>query len=108
MGMRHPRNDERGIPCWPRCGIAGAIPRRSGEPGTNPEQLFAAGYAACFQSALFAVAAGRKLDASDSQIICRVGFGPTGHDGFGPPTWGRGLGGDDAVAEPFRGPWRLW
>jgi Ohr subfamily peroxiredoxin len=55
----------------------------SGEPGTNPEQLFAVGYAACFQSALFAVAAGRKLDASESQIICRVGFGPTGHGGFG-------------------------
>ena len=30
-----------------------------------------------------AVAAGRKLDASESQIICRVGFGPTGHGGFG-------------------------
>jgi osmotically inducible protein OsmC len=57
--------------------------RLVGEPGTNPEQLFAVGYAACFQSALFAVAAGRKLDASESQIICRVGFGPTGHGGFG-------------------------
>ena len=55
----------------------------SGEPGTNPEQLFAVGYAACFQSALFAVAVGRKLDASKSQIICRVGFGPNGHGGFG-------------------------
>jgi Ohr subfamily peroxiredoxin len=54
-----------------------------GEPGTNPEQLFAVGYAACFQSALFAVANGRKLDASESQIICRIGFGPTGHGGFG-------------------------
>jgi Ohr subfamily peroxiredoxin len=51
--------------------------------GTNPEQLFAVGYAACFQSALFAVANSRKLDASESQIICRVGFGPTGHGGFG-------------------------
>ena len=50
----------------------------SGEPGTNPEQLFAVGYAARFQSSLFAVATGRKLDASESQIICRVGFGPTG------------------------------
>ena len=53
-----------------------------GGPGTNPEELFAVGYAACFQSALFAVAHGRKLDASESQIICRVGFGPTGHGGF--------------------------
>ena len=53
-----------------------------GGPGTNPEELFAVGYAACFQSALFAVATGRKLDASRSQIICRVGLGPTGHGGF--------------------------
>ena len=51
--------------------------------GTNPEQLFAAGYGACFQSALFAVATGRKLDASDSRITARVGIGPTGHGGFG-------------------------
>ena len=55
----------------------------SGEPGTDPGQLLAVGYAACFQSALFAVAVGRKLDASESQIICRVGFGPAGHGGFG-------------------------
>jgi lipoyl-dependent peroxiredoxin len=54
-----------------------------GGPGTNPEQLFAVSYAACFQSALFAVATGQKLDASESQIIRRVGFGPTGHGGFG-------------------------
>jgi Ohr subfamily peroxiredoxin len=39
--------------------------------------------AACFQSALFSVATGRKLDASESQIICRVGFGPAGRGGFG-------------------------
>jgi organic hydroperoxide reductase OsmC/OhrA len=40
-----------------------------GGPGTNPEELFAVGYAACFQSALFSVAYGRKLDASGSQIV---------------------------------------
>lgn len=55
----------------------------SAEPGTNPEQLFAVGYAACFQSALLSVASGQKLDASESQIICRIGFGPAGHGGFG-------------------------
>ena len=54
-----------------------------GGDGTNPEQLFAVGFAACFQSSLFGVADGRKLDASDSQIRTRVGFGPTGHGGFG-------------------------
>ncbi|MFI6826519.1 organic hydroperoxide resistance protein [Kribbella sp. NPDC050241] len=54
-----------------------------GGPGTNPEQLFAVGFAACFQSALLGVAQGRKLDAADSQIRSRVGIGPTGHGGFG-------------------------
>jgi lipoyl-dependent peroxiredoxin len=54
-----------------------------GGVGTNPEQLFAVGYAACFQSALLNVANGRKLDASDSRIISRVGLGPTGHGGMG-------------------------
>jgi Ohr subfamily peroxiredoxin len=55
----------------------------AGGTGTNPEQLFAAGYAACFQSALLAVARGHKLDASESQIIAQVGIGPTDHGGFG-------------------------
>jgi Ohr subfamily peroxiredoxin len=45
-------------------------------PGTNPEQLFAVGYAACFQSALLGVAEGRNLDATGSQITSRVGIGP--------------------------------
>ena len=34
----------------------------TGGPGTNPEQLFAVGYAACFQTSLLRFAAGRKLD----------------------------------------------
>lgn len=55
----------------------------AGGPGTNPEQLFAVGYAACFQSALLGVAKGRGLDASESTITARVGIGPTGHGGFG-------------------------
>jgi Ohr subfamily peroxiredoxin len=54
-----------------------------GGPGTNPEQLFAAGYGACFQSALMSVARGKDLDVSDSRITARVGLGPTGHGGFG-------------------------
>ena len=54
-----------------------------GGPGTNPEELFAVGYAACFQSALLSVARGRTLDASDSTITAQVGIGPTGHGGFG-------------------------
>jgi lipoyl-dependent peroxiredoxin len=55
----------------------------AGGTGTNPEQLFAAGYGACFQSALLGVARGVGLDLSDSQITGRVGIGPTGHGGFG-------------------------
>ena len=55
--------------------------RRRGEH--DPEQLFAVGYAACFQSALLNVANGRKLDATDSRITSRVGLGPTGHGGLG-------------------------
>jgi len=54
-----------------------------GGPGTNPEELFAIGYAACFQSGLLSLAHGRKLDASASTITSRVGIGPTGHAGFG-------------------------
>ena len=52
-------------------------------PGTNPEQLFAVGYAACFQSALLGVARGRKLDATGSQITSRVGIGPLDSGGLG-------------------------
>src|ERR1700730_2466976 len=54
-----------------------------GGPGTNPEELFAVGYAACFQSALLGIARGHNLDASESQIRSRVGMGPPGHGGFG-------------------------
>lgn len=54
-----------------------------GGEGTNPEELFAAGYAACFQSALLAAATGRHLDISGGRITARVGIGPTGHGGFG-------------------------
>jgi osmotically inducible protein OsmC len=54
-----------------------------GGPGTNPEQLFAVGYAACFHSGLQAVAQGRKLDASGSTVTAPVGIGRTGRGGFG-------------------------
>jgi len=47
----------------------------SGGPGTNPEQLFAVGYAACFQSALLRFATGRGLDLSESRVTARVGIG---------------------------------
>ena len=59
----------------------------AGGPGTNPEQLFAAGYAACFQSALLRFASGRKLDLSESRITARVGIGLLSGGGFGLRAW---------------------
>jgi osmotically inducible protein OsmC len=45
--------------------------------GTNPEQLFAVGYAACFESALGAVARRRRIDAGDVAIDSQVSLIPT-------------------------------
>ena len=50
--------------------------------GTNPEQLFAAGYAACFASAMKLVAASQKLDVSDASVTAEVGLSPNGKGGF--------------------------
>ena len=55
----------------------------TGGPGTNPEQLFAAGWAACFQSALTRIAFGRKLDLTGSRVRARVGIGPLESGGLG-------------------------
>jgi Ohr subfamily peroxiredoxin len=49
----------------------------SGE-GANPEELFAAGYAACFHSALRAVARRSGADVTDSTVTAYVGIGPEG------------------------------
>ncbi|NII52601.1 Ohr subfamily peroxiredoxin [Frigoribacterium endophyticum] len=51
--------------------------------GTNPEQLFAAGYAACFLSAMHSVARGLGVDTKDSSVSASVGIGPNGEGGFG-------------------------
>ncbi|MYS24124.1 peroxiredoxin, Ohr subfamily [Streptomyces sp. DvalAA-14] len=51
--------------------------------GTNPEQLFAAGYSACFQSALGAVARQSKTDISGSRVTAKVGMGKTEAGGYG-------------------------
>src|ERR1700759_3619242 len=55
-----------------------------GGPGNNPEQLFAAGYAACFIGAMKAVAAqgGPKVPA-DASVTSTVGIGPRSEGGFG-------------------------
>jgi Ohr subfamily peroxiredoxin len=51
--------------------------------GTNPEQLFAAGFAACFLSALHAVGRREKLDTRDSGVSASVGIGDNGNGGYG-------------------------
>ena len=55
-----------------------------GGAGNNPEQLFAAGYAACFIGAMKAVAAGGgpKVPA-DASVTSTVGIGPRSEGGFG-------------------------
>jgi osmotically inducible protein OsmC len=50
--------------------------------GTNPEQLFAVGFAACFEGAVGVVARRRKLEAGDARIASRVKLLPTGEGGF--------------------------
>ena len=53
------------------------IPKEMGGPGgaTNPEQLFAAGYAACFHSAMKLVAKPMEVDTTDSEVSVTVGLG---------------------------------
>ncbi|OLT44662.1 organic hydroperoxide resistance protein [Serinicoccus sp. CNJ-927] len=60
-------------------------PKEMGGPGgaTNPEQLFAAGYAACFHSALRGVAKRSGADVTDSEVVADVAIGPNGEGGFG-------------------------
>ena len=51
--------------------------------GTNPEQLFAVGFAACFESAMSVVARREKRDADDAVIESKVNLIPTEERGFG-------------------------
>ncbi|MEU6083293.1 organic hydroperoxide resistance protein [Streptomyces sp. NPDC047108] len=51
--------------------------------GTNPEQLFAAGYAACFASAMGAVGRQEKIDVKDASVTAEVGIGKDTDGGFG-------------------------
>jgi lipoyl-dependent peroxiredoxin len=60
-----------------------AQPGTSSEPKANPETLFAAGYAACFQGALANRAKTQGIDTSDSTVTAEVSFGPSEDGGFG-------------------------
>jgi Ohr subfamily peroxiredoxin len=61
------------------------IPKAMGGAGgaTNPEQLFAAGYAACFHSALKVVAGRDGLDVTGTEVSASVGIGMLDNGGFG-------------------------
>lgn len=62
-----------------------SVPKGLGGPGgdgTNPEQMFAAGYSACFAGAVGHVARLQKLTTGPVSITAQVHIGPAGH-GFG-------------------------
>jgi lipoyl-dependent peroxiredoxin len=67
--------------------VALSTPKALGGPGkegaTNPEQLFAAGYAACFDSALRFVARSQGVTITESSVDAAVGIGPNDKGGFG-------------------------
>jgi Ohr subfamily peroxiredoxin len=63
-----------------------AVPTEMGGPGgprTNPEELFAAGYAACFHNALKTVARHQKVTLTDTAITVDVGIGRIDTGGYG-------------------------
>src|ERR1700689_5489586 len=64
-----------------------SVPKEMGGPGkpgtATPEDLFAAGYAACFGGAVDYVAKQAKKDASKAKVTCTVSIGPRDQGGFG-------------------------
>ncbi|MFJ5529371.1 organic hydroperoxide resistance protein [Streptomyces sp. NPDC093261] len=76
--------DGRAISSDGKLDLGLAIPVEMGGSGqgTNPEQLFAAGYAACFASALGLVGRQAKVDVSDAAVTGEVSIGKQG-EGFG-------------------------
>jgi Ohr subfamily peroxiredoxin len=67
-------------------------PPGDAEPGTNPEQLFAVGYAACFENALITVARRQRVDVGEVSIDSRVSLYPQPDR-----TYGLGVGLDVTV-----------
>ncbi|WP_188467302.1 Ohr family peroxiredoxin [Marivirga lumbricoides] len=62
------------------------MPKSLGGQGgefTNPEQLFAAGYSACFDSALNMVAGMKKEPVKNTEVTAKVGIGQLPSKGFG-------------------------
>lgn len=85
--------------------VALALPKSlggTGAPGaTNPEQLFAAGYAACFENAILHVARGEKIAVGETHVTARVSLHvrPEGGFALGVALAARLPGLDRAVAE---------
>lgn len=65
----------------------------AGGPGTNPEQLFAAGYSACFLGAL-------KLVAGKQQVTLPADVNVTGNVGIGPIPTGFGIQAELLISAP--------
>jgi len=62
-----------------------SIPKELGGPGgvaTNPEQLFAAGFAACFENAIRLVARRKRVPIGHASVTARVGIGPNDAGGY--------------------------
>jgi len=61
-----------------------AYPKEMGGTGaaTNPEQLFAAGYSACFSNAILHVAREAKVALTNAPVTAAVGIGPNATGGF--------------------------
>jgi lipoyl-dependent peroxiredoxin len=79
--------DGRAVSDDERLNVALSIPKGLGGPGgegTNPEQLFAAGYSACFLSALKYMAMKRSVKVpDDTSVTAHVKIGPVAQDRFG-------------------------
>lgn len=76
--------DGRGVTSDGKLDVKLAMPPELGGDGagTNPEQLFAVGYAACFSSAMRLVAKKKQLDVTDVSVTAQVGLVPNGAGGF--------------------------
>jgi lipoyl-dependent peroxiredoxin len=75
----------RGVTSDGRLDVQLSLPKELGGDGvgTNPEQLFAVGYAACFSSAMQLVAKQQKLDAADASVTAEIELRSNGQGGFG-------------------------
>lgn len=79
--------DGRAITDDQKLGVNLSTPKElggAGGEGTNPEQLFAAGYSACFIGAMkFVAGAAKQALPADTSVTGEVGIGPNGQGGFG-------------------------